>query len=95
MRGREIIIGRVTSPHYVLCANAGFPGGVLMLWRGRVGFFQPSEFITWRGLVRAVRHRLEKAGLKLMAEPVAGRFAHEELLRVVVCRLGWKRRVAA
>lgn len=66
---RTITIGRVKRPHYVRWRNAGYPGGILIYWRGRKTFGQPDEFLSWAELVAAVRHRLWLAGLEWTEEP--------------------------
>ena len=67
-RERHIIIGRVVQDYFVRVANCGYPGGLLMHWRGRVGVFQPIEFLGWEELAWAIERRLELAGLEQVGE---------------------------
>nr|WP_294577567.1 hypothetical protein [uncultured Rhodopila sp.] len=66
-RTRWVCIGRARGGWYVLMGNCGFPGGVLMSWQGRVGTFQPMEFLTWGDLWAAIRMRLAMARLEAVA----------------------------
>jgi hypothetical protein len=66
-RTRWICIGAARGGWYVLASNCGFPGGILMNWRGRLGVFQPIEFLCWRDLWRAIQRRAEIAGLEALA----------------------------
>lgn len=47
--------------------NWGVPNGLAMLWRGRVDWCQPREFIRWEHLIWAVRRRCELAKLEAVA----------------------------
>ena len=60
----------------MLARNCGFPDGYLVDWRGRVAWCQPAEFLSFRGVMAAVRRRLAIAGLEL--EALASRTPHRE-----------------
>lgn len=64
---RWICIGSVKQNHFVCVGGAGYPGGFWLNWRGRVSWCQPNEFLTWEGLMAAIRHRLGLAGLEMVA----------------------------
>jgi hypothetical protein len=63
-RRRWIVIGAVRAGVYVIHRNAGTPNCFGFNWRGRVGLFQPEQFVGWAHLVAAIDHRLGMAGLE-------------------------------
>lgn len=63
MNPRWIVIGRVRLNHFVQLLNAGYPGGLLLSWRGRVDWCQPCEFLDWKSLLFYVDRRLALSGL--------------------------------
>lgn len=65
-----ITVGKVRANWFVLVGNCGFPDGYYMHWQGRVGMFQPCEFVQWEDLVRTMNRRLRMAGLKRVEGPL-------------------------
>jgi hypothetical protein len=67
LRERWIAVGSVQADYYVQLGNCGYPGGLLMNWRGRIMFGQPFSFTRWSYLLNAVKHRLRCARLEVVA----------------------------
>jgi hypothetical protein len=67
MRRRWIMIAEVALDRFLVLANAGMPGGMVVHWRGQNAMLQVVEFRTWEGLQFAVMNRLRRAGLELEA----------------------------
>ncbi len=70
---RWITIGMVQLDYYVLCGNSGTPGGLFLEWKGRHQFGQPWGFLTWNGLIAAVKFRLRWARLEVVSIACATR----------------------
>lgn len=66
-RCRWITIGVVRVGHFARFAQWGCPNAFLMIWAGRVSVFQSIEFLQWEHLQEAIRRRLHRARLAMVA----------------------------
>lgn len=58
---------------FVRILNWGCPGGIKLRWRGRVDWCQPAEFVNWEEALKAIKHRLNLAGLEAVhVDPFSG-----------------------
>lgn len=62
-----ITVGEVQWPWFVFEMGSGSPGGYRIVWRGRVGVFQPVQFREAKHLLWAVERRLHHAKLQWVA----------------------------
>lgn len=63
---RWIVVATVRR-RFIVMRNCGFPNGIVLFWRGKIEWCQPSEFLQWDQVDRAVRIRLGIAKLRTLA----------------------------
>jgi len=61
---RWIRVGTLTTGHFVLRGQSGYPGCFRIEWAGRHEWFKADEFLCWREISASVRVRLYKYSLE-------------------------------